>query len=175
LQAGGLAAKEEKRRRCLSTQNSVGGRWRLWGVALALVFGVLVGLSLFTFTYAEGLSYLSDDPTACVNCHVMRDQFTAWNHSSHKAVAVCNDCHAPHDSLLSKYAVKALNGVNHSVRFTLDAYPEPIRITELNRRVAHDNCLGCHGALVSQMHASPEGEGVDCIACHGSVGHRVSK
>jgi cytochrome c nitrite reductase small subunit len=31
-----------------------------------------------------------------MNCHIMRDQFEGWSHSSHKAVAACNDCHTPH-------------------------------------------------------------------------------
>ncbi len=150
-------------------------RWYRWNLALAVMVGLLFGLGIFTFSYAEGLSYFSDDPQACMNCHVMRDQFDAWNHSSHKAVAACNDCHAPHDNLVAKYAVKAINGVNHSVRFTLNAFPEPIRITEMNRRVAHENCLGCHGNLVREMHVSPSGESVDCVACHGSVGHRTNE
>ena len=29
---------------------------------------ILVGLSLATFRYAEGLSYLSTDSAACANC-----------------------------------------------------------------------------------------------------------
>lgn len=56
-----------------------------WMVALAALIGVFVGLSFYTFSYAEGLSYFSDDPNSCMNCHVMRDQFESWNHSNHKA------------------------------------------------------------------------------------------
>ena len=29
------------------------------------------GISGYTFTYAQGFSYFSDDPQACVNCHTL--------------------------------------------------------------------------------------------------------
>ena len=42
-----------------------------------------LGVSAYTFTYAEGFSYLSDDPKACINCHIMNDQYHSWSSSSH--------------------------------------------------------------------------------------------
>jgi len=39
--------------------------------------GVLAGVGEFTFGYAKGLSYLSADPRACVNCHIMNEQYDA--------------------------------------------------------------------------------------------------
>lgn len=83
----------------------------VWIVVAGLLGGI-VGLGGFTFTYAEGFSYFSDDPQACINCHVMREVFEGWNHSSHKAVAVCNDCHIPH-TFPAKYIMRGLNGWNH--------------------------------------------------------------
>ena len=47
--------------------------------------GVLLGV--YTFAYARGWSYLTDNPAACANCHVMREQFDGWLKSSHRAVA----------------------------------------------------------------------------------------
>lgn len=141
-----------------------------WGLGVALLIGVLAGLSLFTFDYGEGLSYFSNDPAACKNCHIMRAQFDAWNHSSHKNVAACNDCHTPH-TFLSKYIVKGINGWNHSVAFTTGNFPDPIRIRAFNARVAQDNCIYCHAALVSQIHRTGEGQETYCISCHGNVGH----
>jgi cytochrome c nitrite reductase small subunit len=142
-------------------------------LALATVIGVVLGLGVYTFGYAEGLSYLSDDPSACVNCHIMRDQFESWNRSSHKAVAACNDCHTPHHNVVAKYTVKAINGFNHSYRFTFGNFHEPLRITGMNKGVAQENCVECHDTTVSQMHVSAEGEEVDCIKCHANVGHRT--
>jgi cytochrome c nitrite reductase small subunit len=143
-----------------------------FSVLLILVglLGCIVGLGGFTFAYARGTSYITDDPAACANCHVMRDVYTAWSRGSHRAAAVCNDCHTPHTSILEKYAVKAINGVNHSVAFTTGNYPTNIRITKMNRDVANGSCLYCH-ATVTTLIAHQGDEALDCIRCHAEVGH----
>lgn len=151
---------------------ALGPLW-LW-LLLAGMAGGIVGLGGFTFTYAEGTSYLSDNPDACVNCHVMRPVYDAWNHSSHKAVAVCNDCHTPH-TYLDKYVIKAINGWNHSAAFTTGNFHEPIRITALNRRVAQENCLYCHGDFVVSISHEGSDDPTDCLACHVGVGHRLTR
>ena len=70
----------------------------LWAkLGLFALFGGIVGLALFTVSYAEATSYLSDDPAACRNCHVMNDVYDAWVRGPHHAVATCNDCHTPHE------------------------------------------------------------------------------
>jgi cytochrome c nitrite reductase small subunit len=50
----------------------------------------------------HGTSYLSSDPAVCINCHIMQEQYDGWLHGSHHAVAVCNDCHLPHDNVVLK-------------------------------------------------------------------------
>jgi cytochrome c nitrite reductase small subunit len=145
----------------------------LWAwLALAALVGGVAGLGGFTFIYANGTSYLSNDPAACVNCHVMRDVYDGWNHGSHKAVAVCNDCHTPHD-LLGKYTVKAFNGYRHSAAFTMGGFPEPIRIGAFDRGIAYQNCIRCHGDLVGGIGHAGEKDPVDCLRCHAGVGHEV--
>lgn len=47
----------------------------LVAVAAALLSGAVVGIGGFTFVYARGGAYLTNDPTACANCHVMREQY----------------------------------------------------------------------------------------------------
>ena len=37
----------------------------------------MVGLGLYTFVYAKGYSYLSNDPQGCANCHVMQELLAA--------------------------------------------------------------------------------------------------
>lgn len=144
--------------------------FRAW-LGLAAVLGGIIGLGVFTFAYAEGTAYLSDDPTACVNCHVMRDQYDGWSHGSHKAVATCNDCHTPHTSVVAKYGVKGINGFRHSAAFTLDNFHVPIRINDMNRAVAQESCLYCHAAVTAQMNHADNGEPTDCLLCHAGVGH----
>ncbi len=144
----------------------------IWGLALAALLGIFVGQGLFTVHYARGTSYLSDEPEACANCHIMRDQYDAWQRSSHGRVAVCNDCHTPH-TFPDKWVVKGINGFNHSLAFTLGNFHEPIRIRPFNLRVAQNNCEDCHRTLVSQITGPHADEPLTCIACHGSVGHRT--
>jgi cytochrome c nitrite reductase small subunit len=151
-------------------------RWRrIWALAAIGTLGVLVGLGLFTFGYARGASYFSDDPQTCVNCHVMREQFDAWNHSSHKNVATCNDCHTPHNNLVNKWFIKGLNGFNHSVAFTTGNFDEPITIRDLNAIVVQNNCIECHATAVSQILGTHEGEALACVSCHADVGHSTRK
>ena len=90
--------------------------------------GLLIGIGSYTFVYAKGYSYLTNDPRACANCHIMQDHFDAWTRSSHRSVAVCNDCHTP-PGLVPKYMTKARNGFWHSFYFTTGRYPDPLRIT----------------------------------------------
>jgi cytochrome c nitrite reductase small subunit len=143
----------------------------LWPYLLgALLLGGIIGLGGFTFAFAEGASYLSNDPNSCINCHIMREVFDGWNNGSHKAVAVCNDCHTPH-SFVPKWLVKGLNGWNHSVAFTTNNFHEPIRITDLNRTVARDNCIYCHGDMVVAISHEDSESPTDCLRCHSGVGH----
>jgi cytochrome c nitrite reductase small subunit len=137
-----------------------------------VLVGVALGLGLYTFVYAKGYSYLTNDPAACANCHVMNEQYAGWVKSSHRAVAVCNDCHVPH-GLAGKYATKASNGFWHSYYFTSQTFEEPIRATPRTRGIAEANCRRCHDTIVQAM-GTPSHAGTDalsCIRCHGSVGH----
>jgi cytochrome c nitrite reductase small subunit len=142
-------------------------------LAIACV-GLLVGLMGYTFIYAKGYSYLTNDPAACVNCHIMRDQYDGWIKSTHHSVATCNDCHTPAGAI-GKYATKALNGFWHSFYFTSGTFHEPIRINPRNARIANQACLKCHSDLTHDTrlmgaHHRNDSE-LSCVRCHGSVGH----
>ena len=141
-------------------------------VVLLVMLGILAGLGLFTFSYAEGLSYFSHDPKACVNCHIMNDEFDSWQKSSHHAAAVCVDCHMP-EKFAEKIVAKADNGYRHSKGFTFQDFHEPIMIKERNSQILQNNCLRCHSDLVHGiMDSGAEfGKSVKCIQCHSHVGH----
>jgi len=145
-------------------------------VALCVIAGALVGLSGFTFVYAKGGSYLSNDPAACNNCHIMRDQFDAWQKTSHHAYATCNDCHVPHD-VLGKYMTKIDHGYRHSRGFTFQDFHEPIRITASSLSVVEHNCVRCHETAASEitMHALRPGDETNCVHCHAGAGHGASR
>lgn len=158
------------------------------GVMAAIAIGLALGLGGFTFGYARGYSYLSNDAAACANCHVMREHFDAWNKSSHRAVATCNTCHTPHN-LVGKYMTKAQNGFWHSFYFTTGHYPDPLRITPRNSRITEAACRDCHAAMVEMIDPSSGHGGTarvttratvartqepaSCVRCHRYVGHYV--
>lgn len=141
-------------------------------LVLAVLLGVAGGVAGYTFRYAEGLSYLKKDPKACVNCHIMQPQYDAWSKSSHHAVAVCIDCHLPHD-FFPKYAAKLENGWRHGEKFTTQNFVEPIVVQKRGREILQENCLRCHGELVHEIAPVSEGrrDDLSCTHCHFGVGH----
>ncbi len=146
----------------------------LAALAAALLLGAFAGSGAYTFSYAEGLSYLSDNPQTCVNCHIMREQLDGWQKATHHAHATCNDCHVPHDTL-GKYTAKAIHGWRHSKAFTLGDFHEPIRIRPEDLDIVHDNCVRCHAELVSELapsqHGGADGDRLACTRCHQAVAH----
>jgi cytochrome c nitrite reductase small subunit len=138
----------------------------------ACLLGIPVGVGAFTFVYAKGFSYLSTDPKACVNCHIMNSQYDAWMKSGHRHVAGCVDCHLPHHGL-AKWVAKSEHGFRHSVAFTLQNFKEPIEITPKDRLIVQDNCVRCHDAFVHAVFLSPgpAGEELRCMHCHAGAGH----
>ncbi len=141
-------------------------------VVLAVLLGLLAGTGAYTFKYAKGLSYLSADPKACVNCHIMTPQYDSWQKSSHHAAATCVDCHLPHD-FVGKYIAKAENGWHHSKGFTMQDFQEPIMIKEKNSQILQRNCVECHEDMVQDMFRQDitNPDAVSCVHCHASVGH----
>lgn len=139
-------------------------------IIAALLVGLAAGVGAYTFIYARGSSYLTDDPAACANCHIMREHYGAWVKSSHHGVAVCNDCHTP-TGFAGKYTTKASNGFWHSFAFTTGRFPEPLQIKPKNLEIADEACRKCHEEIVHAIEMSHDNDGVFCIRCHRSVGH----
>ncbi len=152
-------------------------------VALVAAVGVLVGAGIHTFRYAEGQSYLTTDPKACANCHIMQPQYDGWQKASHHAVAVCVDCHLP-VAFVPKYLAKLENGWRHGEKFTTQNFDEPIRIKSAGARILDANCRRCHEALVHDTFGVARGSGLlpdsdaerrsddlECVHCHSAVGH----
>jgi cytochrome c nitrite reductase small subunit len=144
---------------------------RLVPVFVASILGALFAVGGYTFIYAKGFSYLGHDAAACANCHVMQNHYRAWLKSSHRSVAVCNDCHTP-PGFIPKYATKAINGFNHSFAFTTGRFPEPLRITARNEAVTEKACRKCHQEIVGAIEGPhPDRNRLSCIRCHATVGH----
>jgi cytochrome c nitrite reductase small subunit len=150
-----------------------GMRTRVILIVAGVVVGIAVGLGGYTFVYAKGYSYLTNDPAACANCHVMTEYYSGWMKGPHRSVAVCNDCHAPHH-FFGKYATKATNGFWHSFYFTTGHYPDHLEIKPRNRQITDAACLHCHAEITEAILSSPahgqQGR-TSCVRCHWDVGH----
>lgn len=151
-----------------------------WLLPIILLGGVTVGLAAYSIYMSRAYSYLSDDPSACVNCHIMTPYHHTWKHSSHAQWTNCNDCHVPHDNVFKKYLFKAKDGLYHSAVFTMRAEPMAIRPRAESYEVIMANCIRCHTQLnqefvktgmISYTQASEDGKGKACWDCHRNVPH----
>jgi cytochrome c nitrite reductase small subunit len=149
-----------------------------WRLAVSILTGILFGFALTAFFISNASSYISDDPEACINCHIMTPQFATWFHSSHRGNASCNDCHVPHENIVRKYFFKASDGLRHATMFTLRAEPQVIKIKDAGIEVVQNNCVRCHSNQVHQVSIyevtgknTKEGKGMLCWDCHREVPH----
>jgi len=149
------------------------GDWRAYSPGqrylLVGLVGVVVGMGLYLIRISNLLSYLSDDPRACINCHIMYPEYATWQHSSHARDTTCNDCHVPHHSVIAKYRFKAEDGLRHSAIFTLGLEPQVIRARPEAIRVINQNCLRCHTEQLAHTNLSFNGR--LCFDCHREIPH----
>ncbi len=149
-------------------------------ISVSMFFVALIFLG-YLIHISEAASYLSSDPKACINCHVMNTQYATWQHSSHARVAGCVDCHLPTDNFVEKYWAKSIDGWNHSVAFTIDKYDHAIKISDYGAERVQKNCISCHSSITSTISSnadryhnfsSPYVEnGRKCWDCHKGVPH----
>lgn len=149
-----------------------------WLLPVTVLVGTIVGLGFYTLHLSKATSYLSDDPTTCINCHVMTTEYVTWNHSAHRNVATCNDCHVPHDNVFNKYYFKAKDGLYHASVYTMRAEPQAIKMRAPSEQVVQSNCIRCHGGQVTDAkmldwvdsHAESR-MGRRCWECHRDTPH----
>ena len=144
------------------------GLSRRWQLGIYGLVGVAVGMALVLARIANAVSYLSDDPLACINCHVMTDAYASWQRGSHGRVAVCNDCHVPHSNAVAKYAFKAADGMKHSYVFTVGSQPQVLELSGRATPVVQDNCVRCHidRLMMVRLASSLERR---CWDCHENI------
>lgn len=137
---------------------------------IAVTAIVLAVILIQTGVESEAISYLSDDPKACVNCHNMRAAYNSWQHSSHGRDTTCNSCHVPHDSIIKKYYFKGMDGLRHATMFTLELGPQNPILNEGAVEVVQANCVRCHSKTLGALnHQNTEQR--PCWECHPSVPH----
>ena len=108
----------------------------------------------------------------------MAPQYSTWFHSSHREVAVCNDCHVPQDNIFNHYKFKAEDGLRHSAIFTLRNEPQVIHIREAGIKVVQNNCIRCHQDLLESKRLQSMTGRTDfitkerlCWECHRDTPH----
>lgn len=145
-----------------------------------LVFVATIVMFAYLVNASKALSYLSTDPKACINCHVMNTQYATWQHSSHARSATCVECHLPTDTTINKYKAKARDGWNHSVAFTLNTYAQNMVISDDAAKRVQANCISCHARLTEVVISNSDNyhtfNGVPatdrrCWDCHRDVPH----
>ncbi len=149
-----------------------------WKLPVTIVLGIFLGLFFYSVYLSKAGSYLSDNPQTCINCHIMVPQFATWNHSSHREVASCNDCHVPHDNFISHYYFKAKDGLRHATIFSLRAEPQVIQMKDAGIKVVQQNCVRCHEHLlltaqqkINNQDFHSERESRLCWECHRETPH----
>ena len=147
---------------------------RIVTAVLAIIIGIPIGVGVFAVQYAGGTAYLSSDPQACANCHIMTNHLESWQKASHHGVATCVDCHLPQD-FVGKYMAKMDQGWRHSKAFTLQDFHEPIMVAESSARIVQANCVRCHEDLLhpSIANAAQDKDVLSCVHCHRAAGHGI--
>lgn len=134
--------------------------------------GAFTGMALYVGQVSGAVSYLSDDPKACINCHIMIPEYASWQRSSHARAATCNDCHVPHDNAIRKYAFKASDGMRHSLLFTFRRERQVIQAIPASREVIQENCVRCHERVTGRVSLGPHVDtSRSCTDCHREVPH----
>jgi len=146
---------------------------------------VLTVVGLFAYVAHESrvLTYLSSDPKVCINCHTMNAPYATWQHSSHRDLATCVDCHLPRNSHLEKLIAKARDGYKHSMAMTWGGYGSNLRISRDAAERIQANCVSCHREIVSGILASAkpyhESDEVPlgrlCWECHRTLPHGTTR
>ena len=147
-------------------------------IPVIVLLGITVGIGIYSLIISNAVSYLSDDPKTCVNCHIMVPQYATWSHSSHREKITCNDCHVPQDNFFRKYYFKGKDGMRHATMFTLRLEPQVIKIHDAGKFVVQENCKRCHeilneevGTLEANKITIKHNNRKLCWDCHRHVPH----
>ena len=148
-------------------------------IVLLLVGGIFVGLGGLFLYLLRFHTYLGNDPSACVNCHIMTPYYATWMHGAHARNTTCNDCHVPHDNVFRKYFFKGKDGMNHVYKFVTRQERQAIQAIDESAEVIMENCVRCHTTLNTELVNTGRitymdakcGEGKACWDCHRDVAH----
>ena len=146
---------------------------------ILILSGIIIGGGFLVIYLLRGHTYLTDEPSACVNCHIMAPYYATWKHSSHSQNTTCNDCHVPHENVVKKWAFKGMDGMKHVFAFVTNSEPQVMQAITSSSQVIMNNCIRCHEQLNTEFvktgrvdyMMSMVGKGKACWDCHRDVPH----
>src|SRR5512143_845090 len=107
---------------------------------LLYVAAAAAAIALGVFIYvADAPAYGGTSAATCNNCHVMDAQYENWYHAGHANVAVCVECHLPHQNIFAYYLAKGKTGMHDVYFFSTGQTPELIRAKPETRQIIQDN------------------------------------
>ena len=137
-----------------------------------LIYSVIIVtiIALFLALGPPSLLEYSSSPQFCGSCHVMDSMHEDWFLSGLHRNIKCVDCHLPNSNFISHYIWKGIDGMKDVLYFYGYIYSEPIMATSHGRDTIRENCIRCHGEMVSRLKI----EDRNCWECHRRVNHRVT-
>ena len=133
---------------------------------LLLLGAIGFGMMLMVKIPALGLA----EAGFCGRCHAMDYQVETYQHSPHAEAAHCGDCHDPH-GLVTGSAFAAYTGTRDVYRVVTNTTPLEIKATNLSKNVIQENCMRCHGDVMTQVGNTSDDGGSYCFHCHRNTVH----
>jgi len=138
-------------------------------IIIALVSAVI---AFGTLTYVtDAPAMMGSAPETCANCHSMDSQYEDFYHNAHQGVAVCVDCHLPHDNFAVYYAEKGRQGAKDTFAFVTGRIPAAIRANDKTKGIIQENCVRCHESTSETVVMGAQPFDRYCWDCHRYVAH----
>ncbi len=137
------------------------------GLIFVIVLAVTGVLIVFIAFGPPGLYAKTETPEYCGSCHVIQDRYESWFHSGAHAQIKCVDCHLPNDTFIRHLTWKTLDGLKDWLAFHMGRVSEPIKISARGAGFVRENCLRCHGEIMSRVNEERR-----CWECHRKLTHQ---
>ena len=141
---------------------------RRTGFRILGFFGAGFLLFLFVFFGPPKVYHKTSTPEFCASCHVMDYQYDAWMKNADHRNLECVECHLPNNNFANHMLWKGYDGTKDVIYFFGRLYADELRISVHGQHTVQDNCVRCHGEMVSQLNI----EDRTCWSCHRRVNHK---
>lgn len=134
-----------------------------WVVAL-MGFSVVFLLSTVGIV---GMHKVTKEAEFCASCHVMDTVYREWQHSAHRNITNCNDCHTDQRNYATKTWSKVTSGTGHMYHNIFGDHNQMLKLKD--KETVQQNCLRCHADVVQGAVLMDD----DCFRCHRTTPHGI--